>query len=166
MSLGSINTKIQEYDYNKVSFVTDNSRQECSSLYTWLAGESDQQRSMSVNAYTHDSSTLQSISCYMKSLQDIYIENDSSILPDPHKTTMYTSISMVYTTISNSDNQNDVVKCKNSTHKVFTPVVLTEKVLYITRLVYFREVILVILIAILTTIVFKNHQQKHGRLNP
>ena len=63
----------------------------------------------------------------MESLQDIYIESDSSIDRYPHNTTAYASIDTVYTLFFNSDNQNSIVKYKISTHKVFTPAVVIIK---------------------------------------
>ena len=127
----SINTERQEKYYENANLNPDSSRQDYSSLYTWLAGESDQESVVGTNIYTQNSSTLQSISYHMESLQDVYIESDSSIDTYPHNTILYTSIDTVYTLTFNSDNQNSIVKCKVSTHKDFTPaVVINEGVTY------------------------------------
>ena len=126
-STGNINTERPGRNVDNISLNPNTSTQECSSLYMWLAGESDQKNTVSGNVHMQNSSALQSISCYVESLQDIYIENNSLTVTNPHNTTMYTSNCTVYTTISNSGSQNSIVKCKKSTHKGFTPAVIASK---------------------------------------
>ena len=99
-----------------------NLKMECSSLYTWLVGETDQNYSVSINTGTNDSTTLQSVSYTIRSLQDMYIVNDSSTVIHPHNTTMYTTFNTVYTENFNSDSQNNLVKNKQSTHENINPV--------------------------------------------
>ena len=60
-STGDINTERQGKDVVKLDVNLNTGRQECSSLYMWLAGESDQEYSINTNVYMNNSSTLQSI---------------------------------------------------------------------------------------------------------
>ena len=77
-SAGSIVTDTEKC-YGEVNFNVSDSIQECGSLYTWLAGESDQESVVGTNVSIQNSSTSQSISYYVESLQNIYLESDSLI---------------------------------------------------------------------------------------
>ena len=77
----------------------------------------------------------------MESLLDLYIQNISLTVTNPDNTTIYTNTCTVYTTNSNSDSQNSIVKCKITIHKAFTPALIASKGITMISLVYLREVI-------------------------
>ena len=129
--LSSINTdnchnEVQEKYVETNSFTTNTSIQEYSSLYTWLVGESDKGYS-DINIYTGSINALQSISRKSDSLQDMLISSQSFTAINPHNTTMHTSINTVCIQTLHSDNQNDIVKYKNTTHEAFTPALGLKK---------------------------------------
>ena len=57
----------------------------------------------------------------------MYMTSQSSTAINPHNTTMHTSINTVSIETLHSDNQNDIVKYKNTTHEAFTPALGIKK---------------------------------------
>ena len=102
--LGSISTanghnEVQKKYGGKIECTINTSMQEYSSLYTWLAGESDKEYSDNESVYTDSVSALQSISRASNSLQDMYMENHSLTVTNPHNTTMYTTVDTTINTV-------------------------------------------------------------------